>query len=655
MFNPQNFLLALLIAIVATMLALIYANMVKKEGNNKKAINNLKQIMVDIDEKETEIENKLLAPSPHQIIRNNNNSNNNLANNNSNNNGNYNNNNYSNNNNNLANNYENNNSNNNSNNNLNNNANNLGNNYNLNSILGNLDNMLANNTVANNAVANNTLSNNAVGNNTVANNAVANNTVYNNAGGNNNGGNNNGGNSEGFYGGNHPHYSSHGKCGRGFGVKGCGKPNSHSSLVEGFEDEITETNNTVRKNGNKKEDEKVDELKGENEKLKKYLKIHGLYPENHAIDMSKFILKSQVKAEKICPDMSKYMLKTSVPPPVRCPKINRDEFIRKSELPPNWNKECPKHPDLTNYVLKSTIPPTTKSQACICPKVTVNAGLCREPSKEDCMAMKDVLAEACPKPEPCPEPKCPELKCPEPDPELWIKRSELPPDWNKKCPEPPPPPPPCPRVPEKKCPELKCAPCPVPKKEGKCPPPEKCPPVEPAPKCYDIKYIKVPVVKSEPLPKPNKETIFPTNLIDTKLVRQQVPLAPRQPKVVKIQNSAQNAVNNMNTYSPAMAMANEVDLEQEEIVNTPIEEQYLAPSDVAIDNSSFVNAAPSMVVTNKANNLFNKVVEKIKNVANNREEKNNRELPKEIPGTCQKEDLNKMFQKFGARGFNNQL
>ena len=49
--------------------------------------------------------------------------------------------------------------------------------------------------------------------------------------------------------------------------------------------------------------------------------------------------------------MSKYVLKTSIPPPVKCPKINRDEFIRKSELPPNWNKECPAHPDLTNYVL----------------------------------------------------------------------------------------------------------------------------------------------------------------------------------------------------------------------------------------------------------------------------------------------------------------
>ena len=51
--------------------------------------------------------------------------------------------------------------------------------------------------------------------------------------------------------------------------------------------------------------------------------------------------------------MSKYVLKTSIPPPVRCYVINRDEWVRKTELPVNWNKECPKHPDLSNYVLKS--------------------------------------------------------------------------------------------------------------------------------------------------------------------------------------------------------------------------------------------------------------------------------------------------------------
>ena len=110
--------------------------------------------------------------------------------------------------------------------------------------------------------------------------------------------------------------------------------------------------------------------------------------------------------------------------------------------------QCPAHPDLTNYVLKSTIPSKQDCPACICPKVKVNAGLCREPSKEECLKNTEVLKDApCPKPEPCPEPVCPpQQPCPDPDPTVWIKRSELPPDWNKKCP-PPKECSPCPRPP----------------------------------------------------------------------------------------------------------------------------------------------------------------------------------------------------------------
>ena len=74
-----------------------------------------------------------------------------------------------------------------------------------------------------------------------------------------------------------------------------------------------------------------------------------------------------------------------------------------------------------------------------------------------------------------------------------------------------------------------------------------------------------------------------------------------------------------------------------------------------------MNAAPAMAPmynknnkNNKPNNLFNKVVEKIKNVGNNKQ-KENRQYPKELTGKCQKEDLNKMFNKFGTTGFNNQL
>ena len=390
---------------------------------------------------------------------------------------------------------------------------------------------------------------------------------------------------------------------------------SNNSIVPG---PSVETFENHPGNNNKSKTEKLEE---ENEKLKKYLKIHGLYPENHAIDMSKYVLKSAVKPEKVCPDMSQYVLKTSIPPPVRCPQINRDDYIRKSELPANWNKQCPEHPDLTNYVLKSTIPPTQECPSCVCPKVKVNAGLCREPNKEDCMKIKDILVDVCPKPEPCPDP----------DPKEWIKRSELPPNWNKECP-PKEECPPCPRPPPPpKCPEPHCPVCPEPPEVGKCPEPERCPPAQNCPKCYDVKYIKVPVVKSEPLPKPNKETIFPTNLIETKLVRQPVPEKPRQPRILGVEG-----LNNRNN----------------EIINTPIEENFLAPSDVALNTSS-VNMAPDMSNqrnnrNNKNNNIFNKAANAIKEAVNNRVR------PKEVQGTCNSANVDRIFKKFGKTGFNNQ-
>lgn len=547
--NAQNIILAILLAVVGTMLALIYANMVKKDSNNKKAIKDLKNLVDKLDKPQKKKTNNL-APSPISTL--NNGSNKKATN-------------------------------------------------NKNKALNNL----------NKAVS-----------------SFSPQESLGTAG-------------ENFYGGSH--YGGHG---HGHG---------HGNFVEGFDNHPEAIPKEASNNSGQ-------DIKKENEKLKKYLKIHGLYPENHAIDMSKYVLKTGVKSEKQCPDMSQYILKTSVPPQIKCPKINRDLYIAKTELPPNWNKECPAHPDLTNYVLKSTIPPNTKSQACICPKVTVNAGLCRKPSKDDCMAMKDVLQDACPKPEPCPEKKCPELTCPDPDPKVYIKRSELPPDWNKKCPDPPPPPPPCPRMPAPPpCPTPVCPTCPETVKQGKCPAPERCDPTKECPKCYDIKYIKTPVVKSEPLPKPDKETIFPANLIETKLVRQQTHPEPRQPRILKLEQNTRNnnlrdMVNDLNSNS------NNNNLEEDdEIMNTQIDNNMvaLAPSAMAIDNSSFINASPAMAPlyspkNNKPKNLFNKVVEKIRNVGNNTE-KANRQYPKELEGKCQKEDLNKMFNKFGTTGFNNQL
>ena len=109
----------------------------------------------------------------------------------------------------------------------------------------------------------------------------------------------------------------------------------------------------------------TNEYKDKYDELKKYMEIQGMYPMGKQQDMSKYITKSEVAKEDRCSDMSKYILKASVPPPVQCPTINKDEWVRKSGLPPNWNKECPAHPDLTNFVLKSTIPPTQKCPSCI--------------------------------------------------------------------------------------------------------------------------------------------------------------------------------------------------------------------------------------------------------------------------------------------------
>ena len=185
---------------------------------------------------------------------------------------------------------------------------------------------------------------------------------------------------------------------------------SVSNVVENFQNDMDRDSFDVRELGS------GGSYKDKYEELKKYMEIQGMYPMGKAQDMSKYVLKSEVAKEDRCPDMSKYILKSSVPPATKCPTINKDEWVRKSELPPNWNKECPEHPDLTNYVLKSTIPPTQKCPSCICPKVNVDAGLCREPTEEDAIK-RGLCKNACPKPEPLTPENCAKVvKCPEPKP-----------------------------------------------------------------------------------------------------------------------------------------------------------------------------------------------------------------------------------------------
>lgn len=175
------------------------------------------------------------------------------------------------------------------------------------------------------------------------------------------------------------------------------------------------------------------------------------------VDMDDYVLKSDIEraarasTRKYCP----------VPP-----DYNPADFIKKTEI--DLATACPKLPDLKDYVLKSTIPPVQKCPACICPKVKVSAGMCKEcpkpknncPKCEPCGVeqCKDVI-QCAPKDKPVSCPKCPSpMPCPEP-PEKVCPSFELP-ESDIQCPSPKPCPLPgacpdgqgrCPEQPESKC------------------------------------------------------------------------------------------------------------------------------------------------------------------------------------------------------------
>lgn len=181
----------------------------------------------------------------------------------------------------------------------------------------------------------------------------------------------------------------------------------------------------------------ADELVNIAASQKLLMERYNIYPEGLGPDLSKYVLKSELgpdegkcvvaKAE----DRDKYISKSDIPEPG--PKIDLSQYVKKSSIPPE--KVCPpqKEIDYSQYVLKSSLPPPQKCPACVCPKVKVQAGLCRK----------------CPPPPKCPPPQpCADVKCPEPKP----------------CPA------------RERCPEPE--PCPSPQEKVR----------------YDIKHIKVPVV-----------------------------------------------------------------------------------------------------------------------------------------------------------------
>lgn len=81
------------------------------------------------------------------------------------------------------------------------------------------------------------------------------------------------------------------------------------------------------------------------------------------------------------------------------PEYNPNDYILKSQMKiNNLNTKCPKVPDLKDYVLKSTIPPQQQCPPCICPKVRVSAGLCKQ---SDCSVEKCKRVVKCPEVKPC--------------------------------------------------------------------------------------------------------------------------------------------------------------------------------------------------------------------------------------------------------------
>ena len=128
------------------------------------------------------------------------------------------------------------------------------------------------------------------------------------------------------------------------------------------------------------------------------------------------------------------------------PDYNPANYIKKTEI--DLQQSCPKSPDLKDYVLKSTIPPVQKCPSCVCPKVQVDAGLCKECPEPN---------TSCPAPEPCSIEQCKKIiKC-----EPWQKQVSCP-----KCPAPEP----CPQLPQKVCPAIT-----IPDSNIKCPEPKACP------------------------------------------------------------------------------------------------------------------------------------------------------------------------------------
>ena len=82
------------------------------------------------------------------------------------------------------------------------------------------------------------------------------------------------------------------------------------------------------------------------------------------------------------------------------------------------------HIDLKDYVLKSSIPPAHKCPSCVCPKVSVLAGIGAEAACPPCPVQR-CPKPVCPPPTKCPPQRvCPETYCPpQPAPQIIVSET----------------------------------------------------------------------------------------------------------------------------------------------------------------------------------------------------------------------------------------
>lgn len=170
-------------------------------------------------------------------------------------------------------------------------------------------------------------------------------------------------------------------------------------------------------------DDSLDDLSEEDKKrkiatLRARMAKFGLYPSVGNPDLSKYVLKTQLDAGNdkctvaTAEDRDKYTLKSAIPEP-KCPGVDMSKYVLKTSVQPEKICPPPKEIDYSRYVLKSTIPPAQKCPPCICPKVKVSAGLCKAcppPPKAKCPEVKPCPQATCPEPKPCP-PREPAEKC----------------------------------------------------------------------------------------------------------------------------------------------------------------------------------------------------------------------------------------------------